>query len=135
MAVFVEFARESSFGGVDDQGHAEEDTDHKTDERQGGNTQVSPAADFAEGDGVGLEEEVEDAVNEGEVDSDADEDRLEHEHLEWAEKVLVADLGEGRFVFVQEGVEGPVLGLATQSGGAGLEQSRAVGLGHDEEGN
>lgn len=65
---------------------------------------MGPAADLAEGDGVGFEEEVEDAVDEREVDGHADEDGLEGEHLEGAEEVLVTDFGEGGLMLVEEGV-------------------------------
>ena len=74
MAVFGEFAGEAGLRGVDDKTDAEQDTDQNTNEGEGGNAFIFPAAYFAEGDGVGFEEEVEDAVDEGKIDGDTDED-------------------------------------------------------------
>lgn len=94
-----------------------------------------PAADFLECDGVGFEEEVEDAVDEGEVEGDEEEDGFEDEHLERAEDVFEDDVFEGGFAFVQERVQGPVVRFPAETSCAFLEDNGCIALLNDEQGD
>lgn len=96
---------------------------------------MSPAADFHEGDRVGFEEEVEDAVDEGEVDGDEEEDGFQEEHLEGTEEVFRSDVSPARPVLVQEGVVSPVFGLKAETGCTSLEQDGGIGLWDDQKGD
>lgn len=73
-ALLLQLAREARLGDVGDHGGAEHDADEEAQEGQGRDAWVPPAADLLEGDGIGFKEEVEDAVDEGEVDGDEEED-------------------------------------------------------------
>lgn len=127
-AVLLKLAGESGLSDDDDEGDADEDADQDAEEGQGGDTGVCPVADFHEGDGVGFEEEVEDAVDEAHVDGEEEEDGLEHEHGEGAEEVFEDEVFEGWGAFVELRMEGPVAGFFAESLCAALEEDWGVTL-------
>ncbi|KAM0155729.1 hypothetical protein ACHAQE_006647 [Botrytis cinerea] len=86
LAVFFELAREAGLGDPGNGSGAEEDSDEDSDEGEGAEA-GGPAARLLEGDGVGFEEEVENAVDEGHVEGDEEENRFLKEHDEGAEEI------------------------------------------------
>lgn len=86
FAVLFELAREARFGDPGNGSRAEEDPDEDANEGESAEAGC-PAPRLLEGDGVGFEEEVEDAVDEGHVEGDEEEDRFLKEHDERAEKI------------------------------------------------
>ena len=77
--VRARFLGEARLRVRDDDAGAHEDANQQADVREATDAQRE-AAHFAEGDRVGDEDEVEDAVDEGLVDGDEAEDRLRGEH-------------------------------------------------------
>ncbi|KAK6602864.1 hypothetical protein H4I95_06801 [Botrytis cinerea] len=73
-------------GGRRNGSGAEENSDEDSDEGEGAEA-GGPAARLLEGDGVGFEEEVENAVDEGHVKGDEEENRFLEEHNEGAEEI------------------------------------------------
>lgn len=94
---------------------------------------VGEAVDAVEDDRVGGHEEVEQAVEEGHVEAEEEEDGLRDEHAERAAEVLADELGEVDLDLLLLGVDAPVPGAAAQVGGLLDEDDRGVGLADEEE--
>jgi len=88
---------------------AEEGADEQRQEGQRADDQV-PAALFLELDGEGGQVEVQDAVDEGRIQSDEEADRRRQE-LEGTDEVFVAQLLQADVPLLVAGVQGPVAGL------------------------
>ena len=73
--MLLKFAGEAGLGDYGDGDASKKDAYHDTDEWQGADTAV-PAASFLEGDRIGFEEEVENAINQSHVYRDKEKDRL-----------------------------------------------------------
>ncbi len=131
-AVLGHFSRVPRLGCVGYNAHGDDDTDGDGQEGEGADAEV-PAALLLEGDGVGFEKEVEDAVDEGHVDGDEDEDGFGEEHFPGAVEVFLGDFGEVDGVLVDGGVDGPIFGFETAGGGAALEDDWGVGFVAEEE--
>ena len=84
---------------------------------------------FYEGDWVGFEEEVDHAVDEGEVDCDEQQDGFEEEHLPRSVEVFCHYFVEVDAVLVHGRVDGPVFGEVPAGFGTTLEDDGGVGLG------
>ena len=71
--MFLQLPRKAGFGYIGDYRHAYDHANGDAKEREGADA-VVPAALFLEGDGEGFEQEVCDAVDEGEIYSNEHED-------------------------------------------------------------
>ena len=113
-AVGDHFLLEACVGCVGYDGDADYDAEGYAEEGERADALV-PASNFLECDGVGFEEEVEDAVDEGHVDCDEDEDGLERHHDEWAEDVFVDDVLHVDLLLIRGRMDRPILGLEAYS--------------------
>ena len=84
--MLLEFAGEAGFGDSSDGETTEDNTNQDTNERKSTNARV-PTALFLEGNRIGFEEEIEDAVDQSHVNCDKKQDRLLEEHDKRPESV------------------------------------------------
>lgn len=106
-------------------GHEDADGDRDEHEAGGGG---GPALAALVDDGVGDEEHVEEAVEDGHVEGDEEDDELAEEELEGADEEDAEAGGEGAAVEFLLGDVGRVTGLLAESGGAAGEDRGRVGL-------
>jgi hypothetical protein len=85
--------------------HADEDSEE--DERA---LDCCPVSIFFILDGEGFEEKVEESVDEGVVERQAEDDGLAGEYEEWEGEVLFDNVLQGELFSVGGGVEGPISG-------------------------
>lgn len=89
--------------------------------------------DTLEDKGVGRQEEVEQAINEGHVDGEQGDNGLEKEQTEGTAEVLADKLAEVHLNLLLLGMDTPVEGTAAQLGGFFNEDGWWVGLLHEDE--
>ncbi|KAI4132688.1 MAG: hypothetical protein LQ347_002493 [Umbilicaria vellea] len=121
-------------GEIDDDGDTDEHANSDAEEGQRAHA-IVPVALLLERDGVGFEEKVEGAVDEGHVECHEDEDGLDEEHVHRPEEVLGEDLAQVDLGLVRFGVVGPVLGLVAEFLGPSLQQHGRVRLADEDEPN
>ena len=95
---------------IRDEDGTEDHANGDAEERERADAEV-PAALFLEGDGVGFEEEVQQTVDEGHVEGEEEEDWFLDQHSKRAKQVAIYNVGKSGLLFVDLGVESPVLGL------------------------
>lgn len=85
-------------------------------------------------EGVGREEEVEGAVEDGDIDAEDCDDGAEEEHLGWADDASLEVLGGGD-VWGELGAVVGIGGGFSEAGGFSFEEDDGVGFTEDEEGD
>ncbi|KAH0543277.1 hypothetical protein GP486_008588, partial [Trichoglossum hirsutum] len=83
-----------------------------------------PASNLLEDDGVGGQEEIEEAVDEGHVYGEEKDDWLGEEEAKGSGEVLGHEFGEVDFYFFLLCVDAPILGAPAELGGLGDEDHR-----------
>ena len=86
-----------------------------------------------EDEGVGGEEEVEEAVDEGHVEADEEDDGFAEEDPDGAGDVFGEEFAQVDFYFFLFGVDAPVFGAAAEGAGFVDEDYGGVGFGEEEE--
>ncbi len=89
--------------------------------------------DALEDEGVGRQEEVEQAVDEGHVDGEEGDDGLGEEQAHGAREVLGDELANVDLDFLLLGVDAPVEGAAAELGGLCDQDGGRVGLLEEEQ--
>lgn len=110
---------------------AQQLADNEADEGQAADTGVH-AVDLGKHDRVGAEEQVHEAVDERHVQRDQEDNGLAKQHAQRPHEVLVDELEKVDLDLLLLGVDGEVLGLASDAPGLGDEDLGRVGLLQEE---
>ena len=101
---------ETCVGCVHDDGDANDDPDGDAEEGECADTPV-PSSDLLECNRVRFKEEIEDAVDEGHVECNQNENRFEGHHDKRTQKIFVDDLFHVDLLLVRRGMDCPMLRL------------------------
>lgn len=112
---------------VDDVACDNEDAHDHSKEREAGNTWLH-VMNTLEDKRISGQEEVEEAIDEGHVAGDGQDDRFGNQEPEWTRKVLSYKLSEVHLHFLLFCVNAPILSSATQLGGFTNQYHRCVGF-------
>lgn len=126
-AISNHLALEAGLRRIDYDNHTSHNADGNTQEGERPDAEI-PMPLLLEGDGVGFEEEVDEAVDEGHVEGYEEEYRFTDHHCDRAVEVADRDGFHVDTLLVCRGVEGPVFRLEAEAAGFVLEDDGGVAL-------
>ena len=126
-AISDHFALEAGLRRIDNNHYTSHDTEGDTQEGERPDAEI-PMPLLLEGDRVGFEEEVDNAVDKGHIEGYEEEDRFTGHHCDGAVEVADRDGFHVNTLLIGRGVEGPVFRLEAEAAGFALEDDGGVAL-------